>query len=65
MLLHLTYCFEKKLQSLLNVGQNVSLKLLEIIPADLLDTLIMYKNLQQLILSGKYIAENYKKLIRR
>ena len=30
-----------------------------------LDTLIMYKNLQQLVLSGKYVAEHYKKLIRR
>jgi len=39
MLPHLTCCFEKKLQSVLNFGQNVSWKLLKIIPVDLLDTL--------------------------
>jgi len=40
MLLHLLYLLLwKKLQSVLNFGQNVSWKLLEIVPADLLDTL--------------------------
>jgi len=32
----------KKLQSVLNFGQNASWKLLEIVPADLLDTLAMF-----------------------
>ena len=40
MLLHLVYLLlRKKLQSVLNFGQNVSWNVLEIIPADLLDTL--------------------------
>jgi len=53
MLLHLIYLLlRKKLQSVLNFGQNVSWKLLEIIPADLLDTLYN---------GGKNEGEGYKK----
>jgi len=41
-MLHLIYltASKKKLQTVLNFGQNLSWKLLKIIPADLLDTLI-------------------------